>query len=59
MPLFLNTADASFADDFERLLNLKREVEVDVDHVAADIIADVRARGLPFPLRLLHAAAVL
>jgi histidinol dehydrogenase len=52
MPLFLNTKDASFADDFERLLNLKREVEVDVDHVAADIIEDVRARGIDAVLEL-------
>ena len=52
MPLFLNTADPTFADDFDRLLNLKRDVEVDVDHVAAEIIADVRARGIDAVLEL-------
>lgn len=52
MPLFLNTADPTFADDFDRLLNLKRDVEVDVDHVAAEIIAEVRARGIEAVLEL-------
>ncbi|MEM7212916.1 MAG: histidinol dehydrogenase, partial [Pseudomonadota bacterium] len=52
MPLFLNTADASFAEDFDRLLTLKREVEVDVDHVVAGIISDVREGGIDAVLGL-------
>ncbi len=45
MPVFLDTRDAGFENDFQVLLNAKREDSPDVDHVVADIIADVRARG--------------
>lgn len=45
MPLNLNTADADFEAGFTRLLETKRDNEADVGDVAADIIADVRARG--------------
>jgi histidinol dehydrogenase len=41
----LNTRDAGFAQDFERLLFAKRDVEEDVAAGARAIIADVRARG--------------
>ena len=45
MPVFLNTAEASFEAEFTALLNSKREDSPDVDDVVAGIIADVRARG--------------
>ena len=45
MPVFLDTRDAGFENDFQLLLNAKREDSPDVDHVVADIIADVRSRG--------------
>ena len=45
MPVFLDTAQPDFAAAFTRLLEAKREDSPDVDAVAADIIADVRARG--------------
>ena len=45
MPVFLNTADASFEADFAALLGQKREEAEDVDQAVAAIIADVRARG--------------
>ena len=45
MPVFLDTRDAGFETDFQVLLSAKREDSPDVDHVVADIIADVRARG--------------
>lgn len=45
MPQFLNTTDPDFAQRFQDLLTAKREDSPDVDHVVADIIADVRARG--------------
>ena len=52
MPQFLNSSDPDFADAFERFLNLKRDVEVDVDAVVAGIISDVRARGIDAVLEL-------
>ena len=52
MPQFLNSSDPDFADAFERFLNLKRDVEVDVDAVVAGIISDVRARGIEAVLEL-------
>ena len=45
MAAFLSTADTDFAARFARLLGIKREEAEDVDHAAAAIIADVRARG--------------
>jgi len=45
MPQFLSTTDADFETRFQALLNAKREDSPDVDHIVADIIADVRARG--------------
>ncbi len=45
MPQFLNTSDADFESRFTALLGAKREDSPDVDHIVADIIADVRARG--------------
>ncbi|MFW8596284.1 histidinol dehydrogenase [Cribrihabitans neustonicus] len=45
MPQFLNTADADFEQAFTALLGAKREDSPDVDAVAGEIIADVRARG--------------
>ncbi|MGD1923127.1 MAG: histidinol dehydrogenase [Paracoccaceae bacterium] len=52
MPTFLNTKDAAFDSDFEMFLNLKRDVEDDVDKAAAKIIADVCARGIDAVLEL-------
>ena len=45
MPLELNSTSASFADDFKHLLNMKRENDADVNHVVAEIIAQVQATG--------------
>ncbi|MFQ1702052.1 histidinol dehydrogenase [Loktanella agnita] len=45
MPQFMSTADADFENRFTTLLGAKREDSPDVDHVVAEIIADVRARG--------------
>ena len=45
MPLRLDGAMPDFGERFAELLATKREVSEDVDAVARDIIADVRARG--------------
>ena len=45
MPLRLDTRETGFEAAFDAFVLEKREVEADVDAVAADIIADVRARG--------------
>ncbi|MGL5361413.1 MAG: histidinol dehydrogenase [Bosea sp. (in: a-proteobacteria)] len=45
MPIRLDSRDASFAEAFEQLLSMKREVSEDVDRVAHGIISDVQARG--------------
>ena len=45
MPLFLDTTSPDFDADFENLLHLKRDTDVQVDAVVADILADVQARG--------------
>lgn len=45
MPQFLSTSDSDFEARFTALLGAKREDSPDVDHIVADIIADVRARG--------------
>ncbi|MEN8832295.1 MAG: histidinol dehydrogenase [Pacificibacter sp.] len=45
MPHFMNTTDADFEARFVELLAMKREDSPDVDHIVADIIADVRVRG--------------
>lgn len=45
MPQFLSTIDPDFEKSFSALLNAKREDSPDVDHVVAEIIADVRERG--------------
>ncbi|MEJ6404040.1 histidinol dehydrogenase [Yoonia sp. 2307UL14-13] len=45
MPQFLSTTDPDFESRFTALLNAKREDSPDVDHVVAEIIADVRTRG--------------
>jgi len=45
MPIFLKSGDPGFESDFAAFLTSKREDSPDVDQVAADIIADVRARG--------------
>jgi histidinol dehydrogenase len=45
MPVYLNAADADFENAFQALLGAKREDSPDVDHVVAEIIAEVRARG--------------
>ena len=45
MPQFLSTSDPDFEVRFTALLGAKREDSPEVDHIVADIIADVRARG--------------
>lgn len=45
MPLKLNSKSADFEKSFTALLNQKRDEDRNVDAVAADILADVRARG--------------
>jgi histidinol dehydrogenase len=45
MPLRLDTRDPGFAASFAIFLDAKRALEADVDRDAAQIIADVRARG--------------
>ena len=45
MAQFLNTSDPDFETSFAALLHAKREDSPDVDAVAAEIIADVQARG--------------
>jgi len=45
MPLKLSITDASFEEDFVKLLGMKRESDADVDAAVANIIDDVRTRG--------------
>ncbi len=45
MPVFLKTADAAFARQFEALIAARGEDESDVAETVAGIIKDVRARG--------------
>ncbi|SFS15168.1 histidinol dehydrogenase [Yoonia litorea] len=45
MPQFLATTDPDFEARFVALLGAKREDSPDVDHIVAEIIADVRNRG--------------
>jgi histidinol dehydrogenase len=45
LPLRLDIASPGFAQDFAALLDLKREMDQDVDSVVADILKDVRKRG--------------
>lgn len=45
MPQFLSSTDPDFETRFLALLGAKREDSPDVDHIVAEIIADVRTRG--------------
>ncbi len=45
MPVILNTIQPDFEARFVDLLNIKRDSDANVDHIVADIIADVAARG--------------
>ncbi|NCW54171.1 MAG: histidinol dehydrogenase [Rhodobacteraceae bacterium] len=45
MPVFLDSNDETFEDDFRHLLSMKREDSPDVDRAVAEIIEDVRTRG--------------
>ncbi len=45
MPLRLDSRSPDFAEAFEHLLSMKREVSEDVDRVVAEIIADVVENG--------------
>ncbi|PHQ69904.1 MAG: histidinol dehydrogenase [Sneathiella sp.] len=45
MAVSLSAASPEFSTQFEALLNQKRDSDENVDSVAADILADVRARG--------------
>ena len=45
MPVFLNSSDASFEADFQRLLSAKRETSVEVEEVVQGILDKVEAEG--------------
>ena len=45
MPSRLKSINSSFAIDFDTFLNIKREAQIDVEAVVADIVADIRTRG--------------
>jgi histidinol dehydrogenase len=45
MPSRLKSTDASFATDFDTLLNIKREAQLNVEAVVSGIVQDVDARG--------------
>jgi histidinol dehydrogenase len=45
LPLELNASDPDFERAFQRLVDGKRDIEIDVGDVAASIIKDVRKRG--------------
>ncbi|WP_417249267.1 histidinol dehydrogenase [Celeribacter sp.] len=45
MPQFLSTTDPDFDARLREVLSAKREDSPEVDHIVAEIIADVRARG--------------
>lgn len=45
MPLEINSTSPDFAAAFDRLLNMKRENDADVNATVAAILADVRTRG--------------
>src|SRR5690606_9873924 len=45
MPLKLESRDAGFEAAFAAFLDQKRDEDRNVDAIAADILADVRARG--------------
>jgi len=52
MPHLLDQRDPGFEAAFTRFLALKRDAEADVDGVVAEILADVRARGIDAVLEL-------
>jgi histidinol dehydrogenase len=45
MPLRLRSSNKNFAEEFSKFLHVKREVQVDVEAVVADILKDVRISG--------------
>ena len=45
MPARLDSRALGFEEDFVRFLNVKRDVENDVERAVADIVARVRANG--------------
>ncbi len=45
MPLRLRSSNKNFAEEFSKFLQVKREVQVDVEAVVADILKDVRISG--------------
>lgn len=52
MPHILDYRDADFEARLQLVLDLKRETDGDVDHAVADIISDVRARGVDAVIEL-------
>ena len=52
MPHLLDTSDPGFSEAFERLLGTREAAQPAVDKVVAEIIADVRTRGLDAVLEL-------
>jgi histidinol dehydrogenase len=45
MPRELDSRDPGFAAQFDALVEVKREVEAEVDSAVAEVLADVKARG--------------
>ena len=45
MPLRLSSSSKNFAEEFRKFLNIKREGQVDVEAVVAEILKDVRISG--------------
>tara|TARA_R110002110_G_scaffold68580_8_gene185561 strand:+ start:275 stop:1585 length:1311 start_codon:yes stop_codon:yes gene_type:complete len=45
MPVELNSSDATFEQDFTRLLHAKRETDEDVRETVRGVLADIRKRG--------------
>jgi histidinol dehydrogenase len=45
MPLRLRSSSKNFAEEFSKFLNIKREVQVDVEAVVTDILKDVDISG--------------
>lgn len=52
MPHMLTRSDPGFETAFQRFLGLKRDAEANVDGVVAQILADVKARGIDAVLAL-------
>ena len=54
MPLRLDASAAGFERDFSSFLARNRDTDENVDRIAADIVADVRARRFPGPEHVIN-----